>query len=180
VRKITAILLIAVLLFNVFGYYGLFLGLRLKTTHDLITRLDAEAYSTDETLTLKLPLSVPYHVDQNEYERVDGEIEYKGEYYRLVKQKLTNDTLYVVCLADKQSKNITRTFNDYAKTLSDKHASPKGESGKAFQNLIKDYIATTLSLENSNGGWSHEIYSTFLQNLHEVHYFHVTVKPPEA
>jgi hypothetical protein len=179
VRKPASILLIGVLLFNVFGYYGLFLGLKLKTAQDITARLDAEAYAPAETFTLKMPMSVPYHVDQNEFERVDGEIEHQGEYYRLVKQKFSNDTLYVVCFVDKQSKNINRTFNDYVKTFSDKQADQKSND-KSLQNLIKDYIATSITVETSNEGWSNELYSYFTPNMHGVDCTIALVKPPEA
>lgn len=179
VRRLAPILLIAVLLFNMVGYYGLFIGLRLKNTQDLISRLDAETYSEAETFTLKIPMAIPYHIDHNNYERVDGEIEYKGEFYRLVKQKISNDTLFIVCLADKQSKNIKQTFSDYVKTFADKHSSSKN-NGKLFQNFLKDYIASSLTLETSNVGWHVELNSFYVQNIYGIEYAPLIVQPPEA
>jgi hypothetical protein len=46
----------------------------------------------DETILLKIPVAVPYQIDSEGYERVDGEFEHQGEFYRLVKQKYQNDT----------------------------------------------------------------------------------------
>ena len=34
------------------------------------------------------------------YERVNGEFEHNGEFFKLVKQKLENDTLNIVCIKD--------------------------------------------------------------------------------
>jgi hypothetical protein len=179
VRKLAPILLIAVLLFNMLGYYGLFVGLRLKNTQDLIHRLDTESYSEAETFTLKVPMAVPYHIDQDVYKRVDGEIEYKGDFYRLVKQKISGDTLYIVCLTDKQSKKIKNTFSDYVKTFADKHHDSKN-SGKTFQTFVKDYIATSLSIETSNDGWQSEMNNYYVQYIYKVDYTSFIVQPPEA
>jgi hypothetical protein len=179
VKKFAPILLIAVLLFNVFGYYGIFLGLRLKASHQLTEILDKQSYCTDETVTLKLPLSVPYQIDQDEYQNVSGEIEYHGEFYRLVKQRLSNDTLYVVCFMDKQSKNIKQTFDDYAKTLSDKNEGNKSDA-KLFQSLIKEYLSAVLTMESHNGGWCNTLNSIFIPAAHNAVYIPSAAQPPEA
>jgi hypothetical protein len=179
VKKFAPILLIAVLLFNVFGYYGIFVGLRLKASHELTEILDKQSYCTDETVTLKLPMSVPYQIDQEEYQNVSGEIEYHGEFYRLVKQRLANDTLYVVCFMDKQSKNIKQTFDDYAKTLSDKNDSHKSD-GKLFQSLIKEYISNALTVEHGNVGWCNTLNSIFVLDTYTAVYISSAAQPPEA
>jgi hypothetical protein len=153
VKKIVPILLIVVLLFNVLGYYGLFLGLRLKTTQDLIQRLDDDRYSEAETFTLRLPMAIPYQSGQDEYQRVDGEIEHNGEYFRLVKQKLANDTLYIVCLKDTKSGRVRQALNDYVKTFSDKPVDAKHQL-KSFTGFIKDYLPTSFAVRSLTAGWS--------------------------
>jgi hypothetical protein len=179
VKKFASILLLAVLLFNVFGYYGIFLGLRLKASYELTEILNKQSYRADETLTLKLPMSVPYQLDQDEYQNVSGEIEYRGDFYRLVKQKLSSDTLYVVCVMDNQSKNIRHTFDDYAKTLSDQNNGNKSDA-KLFQSLIKEYISATLTIENKNEGWCNILHSLFIPEAHDSVCIPSVVQPPEA
>ena len=59
-KKLVAIFLVFLLLFNAMGFYGLLQGLRYKTTLELVQRLDNHQYSEEETIILKVPISVPY------------------------------------------------------------------------------------------------------------------------
>jgi len=156
VRKVVAILLVVLLLFNVLGFYGLLVSLRLKTTEDLVQRLDCDDYTESETITLKMPTSLPYTSDEEDYKRVDGEIEFNGEFFRLVKQKLSKDTVYIVCIRDTESGRIERSLNDYVKTFSDKSPDTKTTS-KIFQTIIKDYLPTHLTLVQQDFGWNKKL-----------------------
>ncbi|MBL0742559.1 hypothetical protein [Chryseolinea lacunae] len=151
-RKTLTIVLTLLLLLNVMGYYGVFMGLSYKNSQDLMARFDSEDYGVQETVTLKVPLAVPYAMDNNHYERVDGELEHDGEVYRLVKQRLSQDTLYIVCYKDNQSKRINQALADYVKTFTDKPVDAKSHS-KIFQNFIKDYISSAVDVESATGGW---------------------------
>jgi len=62
---------------------------------------------------------LPYPIQQNGFERVDGEFEYKGEYYNLVKQRLENDTLFMVCIRNHQEKRLISTMTEYANMAND-------------------------------------------------------------
>jgi len=134
-RKLLSIVLSLLLLMNVLGYYGVFMGLHYKNSQDLMQRFDANDYGEQETVTLKVPLALPYAADETQFERVDGELEHQGEFYRLVKQRLYQDTLYMVCYKDSQSKRIKQALADYVKTFTDKPADAKS-SGKTLQTFI--------------------------------------------
>jgi hypothetical protein len=140
----------------VLGYYGVFIGLQYTTASSLTARLDADQYSDEETFTLKMPMAVPYHEDTDQYKRVDGEIEYNGEFYRLVKQKLSKDTLYIVCLKDTERKNIKLALKDYVKTFTDKPVDAK-QNTKAFIGFIKDYLPTSIAVISLTDGWSNSL-----------------------
>ena len=74
-KKLAAILLAVLILFNTLGFYAVLVGLRYKVKQDLVQRLDEDQYRQEETITMKVPLSVPYYMDDQGYERVNGEIE---------------------------------------------------------------------------------------------------------
>ena len=78
------------------------MGLRYQNNVEMLEKLDLEDYNEAEMITVKIPISVPYASDSEEFERVDGLFEHKGEFYRLVKQRLFLDTLYVVCVKDQE------------------------------------------------------------------------------
>lgn len=174
-KKLISILLVLLLLFNVLGYYGLFLGLRFKTSQNLVQRLDANNYSSAETVTLKLPMTVPYNITQQEYVRVDGEIEHGGEFYRLVKQKLANDTLYIVCIKDVKSTQMKQVLTDHVKTFSDKAVNDK-QNGKTLPGFIKDYLPTYISITSQVQGCG--LASTLKQHLDLLLSFNPSIPSP--
>lgn len=160
--KVVSILLVVLLLLNVMGYYGFFLGLKYQHAQELTQRLDSENYSKSETVTFRIPLVVPYYGDTG-YQRVNGEIEHHGEFYRLVKQKLQKDTLYIVCIKDVRGKHIQKALKDYVKTFADQSAEKSGT--KNLPIFIKDYVPASFSLFASAHGWSLVLY------YHEVNGF---------
>ncbi|MBK5279649.1 MAG: hypothetical protein JJE09_12380 [Bacteroidia bacterium] len=150
-KKHLTLFLLFLFLLNMLGYYGVFLGMQVQTTMQMRHKFDDQNYSHQEVI-FKIPLAIPYSTDSKEYTRVDGEFEHNGDVYRLVKQRLQSDTLYIVCIKDNTSKRINQALEDYVKTFTDKPYSSKGKS-KSFNNLIKDFLTTSLSIEKQNSGW---------------------------
>lgn len=134
-------MLLLVFLFNIGGYYVIFLGLTQHAKKNLLHRLDASEYLDEQAIVLSLPINMPYPLFGGDYERLRGSFEYRGEYYALVKQKLENDTLFVVCIKDVRQKHIAVTLSDYARIANDQ----SGASRQAFSflaKLVKDFTAT--------------------------------------
>jgi hypothetical protein len=175
-KKIVSIFLVFLILFNTLGFYGLLEGLRYKSALELVQRLDNQQYSEEETLTIKVPLAIPYHSDTNDYERVNGEVEYKGEFYRLIKQKLERDTLSIVCIKDYASKRIKQALADYVKTFTDKPADAK-HSGKTSSNFIKDYLPSKITISTVAEGW-HYALAFFPENCDLTNADHSITSPP--
>jgi hypothetical protein len=142
---------------NVLGFYGIFLGLQFKYTQDANRNLDEERYSGGDEMTFKIPVAVPYYADNQDYERVTGEFEHDGDVYRLLKQKYSGDTLYIVCVKDVEAKKISQALTDYVKTFSDKPVNAKQQSTKSIQSFCKDYITTGISVESQASGWKEPV-----------------------
>jgi hypothetical protein len=134
-KKLASYFFLLVFLFNVGGYYLVFWGMQKQAKNQLLHRLDANNYSNNEVVVLTIPITLPYPIYQNGYERVDGEFEYKGEYFKLVKQKLENDTLFLVCIKDVQAKKLQVVMSDFSKLSNNV---PTG-SKQAFNFLSKIY-----------------------------------------
>jgi len=90
-----------------------------QVNHKLLKRLDAQEYSNQELIVLAIPLSLPYPIQNEGYERVDGDYLYKGQAYKLVKKKLENDTLFLVCIHDVETTRIASTLLDYIQVVND-------------------------------------------------------------
>ena len=67
-------------------------------SRELTQLLNAGNYSELETFEFKIPLNIPYPIQNRGFDRVHGAFEFDGEFYELVQQKLERDTLYVVCI----------------------------------------------------------------------------------
>lgn len=165
------------MLFNALGFYGLLQGLRYKSTRNLVQRLDNQQYAEEETFTIKVPISIPYQSDSEMFQRVDGEIEHNGEFYRLVKQKFQRDTLFIVCIKDHESSRIKQALADYVKSFTDK---PVKHTGKQFISFIKDFLPTYIKISHGSEGWNYPIaiqsYPVYFYNRT----LSVVTPPPQA
>jgi hypothetical protein len=124
----------------VIGYYGIYVAMLNQARTALNEKINNDQYKEDQTITIKVPLALPYPVQQDEYQRVEGDFEHLGEFYKLVKQKYSNDTLYVVCIKNVDEKKATKVFSDLAKLSTDQNSSPSNnQSAKTIVNIIKDY-----------------------------------------
>jgi hypothetical protein len=115
-----------------------FWGLRFQADQELSARLDANQYMVDETIEFKIPVNLPYPFYEQDFQRVNGKFVHDGEIYKLVKQKLENDTLYVVCIRDHQVEHLESTLAKYEQLTNEVPAS--GEKSMNFLGkLLKDY-----------------------------------------
>jgi len=138
VKRLLSILFLLVFLFNVIGYYGLYWLIREHLRANMQQQLDAGQYTESEAVTLKIPLSLPYPLlNDNQYERINGSFEHQGAFYKLVKQKLVNDTLYVVCIPDHREKMLHTAMTDFIKSINDLPATSK--TLKLLGSFIKDF-----------------------------------------
>jgi len=147
VKRAFAILLIFVFLFNVIGYYGIYVVMITQAHTALNQKIDNNDYTTDQTFTVKIPLALPYPVQQNNFERVQGEFEYQGEYYKLVKQKYENDTVFVVCLKNNDHKKAVKVFKDLVKLSTDQSPASNKQQAKSIASMIKDFNPVTVEID---------------------------------
>ena len=100
-KRLAAILLVSVLLFNWFGYRVLTDIIEHQADLVLEQRLDNSDYDESQLIEIKVPIELPYQTNWKEFERVDGEIEVDGIHYKYVKRKIVNGELVLLCLPNK-------------------------------------------------------------------------------
>ena len=161
-KRAFSIFFLALFLFNVGGYYFVYWGLQSKAKKDLLHRLDADNYSSEDLIVISVPMSLPYPLQQQGYERVDGEFEYQGDYYRLVKQRLEKDTLFMVCIKDQSKKKLVKVLNDYSNYTNNL---PVGADRTLdmFSKLFKDYTGGPSLYVAIGDGWAAPIQYCELQ-----------------
>ncbi|MBC8112271.1 MAG: hypothetical protein H7Y04_14545, partial [Verrucomicrobia bacterium] len=140
-KKITAILLLTILLYNMVGYQFYIAWQQFKLKKELTRQIDKNLIADDNLLVFKVAISFYHQPDRKHFERVEGEFEAEGQFYEMVKQKLENDTMYIYCLKNEQkaqlmadlSKHTTSHFIDVKGKSSD-------EKGAYVKSLLKEYL----------------------------------------
>ncbi len=116
-----------------------------QVTNNLLWRLDADNYSSDDAIVLSLPLSMPYPAHTGEYMRVNGDFDYDGHHYRLVKQKVEHDTLFIVCIRDHESMKLANALSEYTKAANNLPTGTK-QALVFLGKLYKDFNTTEFNV----------------------------------
>lgn len=179
-KRTVAIFFLFVFLLNILGYYGVFMGAYMKVAQAARENFDYDNYQHSAEITFQVPLTLPYTTDMDDYQRVDGEFNHNGETYRLVKQKLTNNMLYVVCVKDTHASTINKALEDYVKTFSDNPSNEKNPSKTSVPSFTKDYYSTSISVESKNSGWEFQINWPEVQVQKILSFKESFIQPPRA
>ena len=157
----------------------MFWGLQYQANRTLQAKLDTETYANGDEVTITIPMTLPYPIHQEGFERADGEFEYQGEYYSLVKQKLENDVLVLVCIKDHQQKKLASAMTEFSKVIHNLPVSSK-EAFNVVAKLFKDYQSSHSPLLTIGNGWCREISVIDLKppSLHVD--ISITVPPPKV
>jgi hypothetical protein len=79
---------------------------------------------------------MPYITTWADYERVDGEIQINGAFYKYVKRKVCNDTLYLKCIPHTGKTVLNQSKADYAKQAIDAPGQDDDQGGTAKKSSI--------------------------------------------
>lgn len=114
-KKLAAILLIAILAFNWYGYRIVTVIFSQKADQQLEAKLDNKEYDESQLIEVKVALNVPYQIEQTDFERHYGEMEVDGKYYTYVKRKVENGFLVLKCIPNSDKEKIKAAGNDFFK-----------------------------------------------------------------
>ena len=116
-----------------------------KTNKNLEALIDNNSYDESQLMELKIPIHLPYQTSWTSYQRYDGEIKLNGTIYKYVKRKLSNDTLYLMCIPNSNKMRLETAKNDFFKLTNDLTRnvnSKKSDSSNSFfknlQNVYND------------------------------------------
>lgn len=177
-KRVITIGLLFVFLLNALGFYGILWGWKWKSSRDLNRQLSDETTAL-ATRTIKVPLAVPYGVDSQTYERVEGEFQFEGETFRLVKQRLYRDTLELVVVKDVKAQHINQALADYVKTFTDKPHQGK-QSAKITIDFSKDYISTSIATTSAHTGWEMPLLFIGYTSKLKASFMASIIQPPES
>lgn len=143
-KKLAAIFLFALFLFNITGYKIIFFYAQKQSDARLETSLDKNLYDEADLIAITVPLSLPYQNDQKEFDRVNGEISFNGKIYKYVKRRIAEGNLVLLCLPDYNKMRLKKEKEDFYKdvnSFAQNNGSKKQENskGNSFKNVLSDY-----------------------------------------
>jgi hypothetical protein len=177
-------LLLALLLFNWFGYRVLTSFLEERAGNRLELSVSNNDYDESRLISVKIPVSyLLYYSIPKTFERVDGQVEIQGVEYRYVKRRIHNDSLELLCIPNpalmklkEASIEIFKFVNDLYHEGSDKSGNSHRGSSKSFS--PDSYTLTTTYILNKPGFPIPAIRFHYLPGISLRH--HIVVEhPPE-
>ena len=181
-KRLAAILFLAVVLFNFYGYQLLIDYFQKQQESKLEKELDNNKYDDQDLVFIKLPVNLPYYnyTNSKNYERVNGSIEVNGIEYKYVKRRVYNDTIELACLPNTQKQQFKSVRDDFFKLNNDWQTTHSGKKGMpAFKNFTLDFCnkLCLFSLPHLNEDIKRPIVTNSI--LLPFYYCSVNGQPPE-
>jgi cbb3-type cytochrome oxidase subunit 3 len=177
-KRAFSILILVVFLFNLGGYYFFFWALRLHANQEVSALLDDGQYDESETFEIKIPLTIPYPLQANGFERISGQFEYRGEHYQIVKQKFENDVLTIVLLKDTKANQLTKASEAFSETSGSQPV--KDGSLNVSIKVLQEFVSTLTAALVGQSGWSQTLEHTPYLNSHCLFILAKHSPPPKA
>jgi hypothetical protein len=151
VKRIAAILLLSLLVFNWIGYELYTAILQDQADKSMVTSLDQNNYTDSDLISIKVPAThLSSYVNTKEFQRVDGKIEIEGVQYNYVKRRITEDSLELLCIPNKTATQLQTAKNEFFKLVND--LQHPGQSKKtdqhssSFKGFNAEYYAVIESI----------------------------------
>jgi len=150
-KKLSAIILMLILLFNITGYRVWFYYAEHKANLAMESRLDNDQYNENELVSITIPLDNPYQLEQVNYQRINGEINFQGKNFKYVKRKVSEGKLILLCIPDVRKMVIKKAGTDYGNAVNDLNGNNKNSSRSGLQKNFSgnDYTSETFQLVTS-------------------------------
>jgi len=130
-KRIASILLLAIFLFNWFGYRLLSDYLQHRADAALEAKLDQDNYDESQLVEMRIPLNLPYVTNHSDFERFDGEAEVGGIQYKYVKRKIERGELVILCLPNQAKTKLLSARDDFFKLVNDLQQTQNKKSGNS-------------------------------------------------
>ncbi|HTQ64717.1 MAG TPA: hypothetical protein VMI12_07960 [Puia sp.] len=148
-KKAAAILLLAILFFNWFGYRLLTSYVEDKADVQLKAQLDDNKYDESQLISIKVPANhLGYYVNSAQFERVDGKIEIEGVQYNYVKRRLYNDSVELLCIPNHQAMQLATARDEFFKLVNDLQHPGQGKKSDSHPVSYKSFSIEYFSVND--------------------------------
>src|SRR5678815_274908 len=142
-KNATAILLLGVFGFNLFGYQLIATFLENQANKKIELAIDSKTYQEGQLYSIKVATNLPYYTNSPEFQRIEGEIEVEGVYYKYVKCRIYNDSLELLCIPNEGKMKIQAAKADFSRLASDFQSSHSKKNSptesKQFKKALSEF-----------------------------------------
>ena len=178
-RQLSAILFLAILLFNFYGYSLVIDCMQNRQSAILESKLDKQQYNDDELISIKTPLNLPYYTSSQNYERAYGSLEVNGTVYEYVKRRVNHDTLELLCLPNKTKTNLRSVKNEFVKFSIDATSSQQQKKSNNVKINLPDFCQEIAAFACSKISKKQTKYFSFNTAFLQADYSSKGEQPPE-
>jgi hypothetical protein len=111
-----------------------------RSDRQITQELDNNKYNDHDLVEVKIPLHLSYVTSWADYQRVDGSMKVDGVFYNYVKRKVSNDTLYLLCLPNEKKTKLYLARNEYSKQSNDIPSNKNERSTAKKINISSEYV----------------------------------------
>lgn len=134
-KRFTTIVLLGLHLFYSGGYMLLFYFLIYQSDRFVEQQISKGYYNVRDLVEIKIPVHIPYGQNWIGYQPVSGQVQLQQGCYNYVKLKITNDTLYVMCVPNYRTTKLIQSNIIYARQISDFPLTKKGSASLKQLNI---------------------------------------------
>lgn len=116
--------------------------LETKADATFTAKLDEGNYDKNDLITVKIPINMPYQVNRTDFERVDGEVSFKGQVYKYVMRKVQSDTMTLLCIPHYEKTELQNKATEFAGKLNDLPSNDNSKKAEVLKQLTADYDIT--------------------------------------
>lgn len=118
-KKLIAIALLSIHLFNLGGYHLLYQYFIYQSDKVMNEHIARNMYNIHDLVEVKVPVHLSISSDWTEFETITGQIQFREDCYNYVKLKLTRDTIYVMCVPNYEKTRLINANIICAKSIAD-------------------------------------------------------------
>jgi hypothetical protein len=107
------------ILFNLGGYALLFQYLINRSDSSIYERINDNRYKMNDLVEIKIPVNQQTVEDEDEYAPVGGQVKLSDTVYNFAYLKMTRDTMYLLCLPNREKASIKNAKIIYTRQISD-------------------------------------------------------------
>jgi hypothetical protein len=149
-KKIFAIAMLALLLFNIWGYQLLFEYFIYQSDNSITEQINNNRYKPTDLVEVKIPVHLNIQ-DWDDFKPITGRIKVKETCYNYAELKMTRDTLYLMCISNNDKARLIKAGVIYAKAVNDVlPVSKKGhDQSTKKENTLSEYNLLTFNYKYS-------------------------------